>query len=69
MQRRLLGREKELAAGFKVGFDAIMGPGEMSDVVEAASSGGASGVSFYNYSEAPMRALEWIKPALERANR
>ena len=68
-QRRLVGKEKELAAGFRVGFDAIMGPGEMSDAVEAAGSGGASAIGFYNYSEAPMRALEWIKPALQRARR
>jgi hypothetical protein len=67
-QRRLVGNERELAAGFGVGFNAVLSPGEMSDVVAAAASAGASGVSFYNYSEAPMRALERIKPALEMAN-
>ena len=57
---------KELWAGLRTGFNEILGPRELEDLVTAAIKGGADGVGFYNYSETPLRALEWIRPALIR---
>ncbi len=67
-QRDRMGEDGHLHVPIRVGFDAIMGPGELGDVVEAVDEAGGSSVGFYNYSEAPKQALRWIKPALKRVN-
>jgi hypothetical protein len=37
---------------------------QLRDIVLAAKQGGSDGPVFYNYSESPMRMLNWIKSAL-----
>ncbi len=66
VKERLAPGNHQLWAGLRTGFNEILGPGELEDLVTAASKGGADGVGFYNYSETPLRALEWIRPALIR---
>ena len=50
-----------------MGFEGVSGPGDLSDTVASVKAGGGDGVLFYNYSEAPTRALRWIKTALAGA--
>lgn len=38
---------------------------ELRDIVLAAKGAGATGVYFYNYSEAPRTMLDWLRPALK----
>jgi hypothetical protein len=58
------GESCALHAGIRVGFEGVSGPGDLSDIVASVRAAGGDGVLFYNYSEAPMRALRWIKTAL-----
>ena len=51
-------------AGVRVGFGGVSGPGDLADIVRSVEEAGGDGVLFYNYSEAPMECLRWIKPAL-----
>jgi len=54
----------ELHAGIRVGFNSISGPGDLTDTVRSVKDADGDGVLFYNYSEAPLEALRWIKTAL-----
>ncbi|MSS73395.1 MAG: hypothetical protein EXS64_18185 [Candidatus Latescibacteria bacterium] len=58
------GESCALHAGIRVGFEGVSGPGDLGDIVASVKAAGGDGVLFYNYSEAPMRALRWIKTAL-----
>jgi hypothetical protein len=54
----------ELYLGIRLGLGSVADAADLGEIVRAANDGGADGVMFYNYSESPMRALEWIRPAL-----
>jgi hypothetical protein len=56
--------QHELYMGIRLGLDSVADAQELEEIVHAVQEGGGSGVMFYNYSESPMMALNWIKPAL-----
>jgi hypothetical protein len=60
--------EKPLYVGVRLGLNSVADEHELSDIVRAVRAGGGTGVMFYNYSESPMTALNWIKPALRSAS-
>jgi hypothetical protein len=43
----------------------IVSEDQMVDVTRAIDVGGGDFVGYYNYGEAPMRSVRWIRPALE----
>jgi hypothetical protein len=54
----------ELYMGVRLGLNSVSSAENLREIVQAARDGGGDGVMFYNYSESPMRTLNWIKPAL-----
>ena len=42
----------------------ILSEEDACEMTQAVVDNGADGITFYNYSEAPRRSIEWIKPAL-----
>lgn len=61
---------QELVVAVRIGFDgpgmgtALLSEEQTSEVTLAVADNGADGIAYYNYSEAPRRSIEWIKPAL-----
>ncbi len=55
---------RALYAGIRLGLNSVFSAQDLTEIVQAAREGGAEGVMFYNYSESPMPALNWIKSAL-----
>ncbi|HLK60281.1 MAG TPA: hypothetical protein VKU00_27205 [Chthonomonadaceae bacterium] len=53
-----------LYMGVRLGLNSVADAQELTDIVHAIREGGGTGVMFYNYSESPQTALNWIKPAL-----
>ncbi len=49
----------------RLGMGVPASAAELREIVLAAQSAGATGVYFYNYSEAPQAMLNWLQPALE----
>jgi hypothetical protein len=62
--RNGLTAKHELYMGVRLGLGSVANQQELSDIVRAVKSGGGDGVMFYNYSESPMTALNWIKDSL-----
>ncbi len=62
--RAPLGPQHELYIGVRLGLNSVFSAQDLTDIVQAVKAGGGDGVMFYNYSESPMTALNWIKPAL-----
>lgn len=62
--RREIDSAHELYMGIRLGLNSVKDAAELSQIVGAIRSGGGEGVMFYNYSESPMKALNWIKAAL-----
>ena len=56
---------------FRLGFNSpgfgtyIGSEDEMANQIQAVADNGADAVAFYNYSEAPVRSLDWIGPSVE----
>jgi hypothetical protein len=48
----------------RLGLNSVADEQELTEIVRAIKSGSGDGVMFYNYSESPMTALNWIKGAL-----
>lgn len=63
-QRNIAGN-KTLFAGIRTGFGEVLSQTSLIEMVESVQRGGANGIGFYNYSETPMKVLNWIGPALE----
>ena len=59
-----LSEHHQLYMGVRLGLNSVADEGELTDIVRAVREGGGDGVMFYNYSESPKTALDWIKPAL-----
>ena len=59
-----LAANNELYMGVRLGLGSVSSAANLGEIVQAIHEGGADGVLFYNYSESPMRTLDWIKPAL-----
>jgi hypothetical protein len=57
----------ELYMGIRLGLNSVSDADDLTRNVRAVREGGGDGVMFYNYSESPMTALNWIKPALANA--
>jgi hypothetical protein len=57
-----------LYMGVRLGLNSVADSQELTEIVQSIRNGGGDGVMFYNYSESPMTALNWIKGALA-ANR
>lgn len=53
-----------LYMGLRLGLNSVFSAQDLTEIVQAVKEGGGDGVMFYNYSESPMTALNWIKPAL-----
>ena len=64
-EKKLINSQSNLYAGVNLGFNSIFGPGELADITNSVISAGADGVNYYNYSESPRRALNWLKPAID----
>ncbi len=62
--RKGISGRHELYMGVRLGLNSVADAGELADIVHSIREGGGDGVMFYNYSESPMTALNWIKPAL-----
>jgi len=60
-ERRRTPLYKELHAGISLCFGHIGKPEDLVQIVEAVKREENCGVNFYNYSEAPMEKLKWIK--------
>ena len=57
--------QHELYMGVRLGLNSVADEQELTEIVQAIGSSGGDGVMFYNYSESPMTALNWIKRALD----
>ena len=61
---------QELLVSLRMGFHgpglgtAITSEGQMVDATRAVADGGAHMIGYYNYAEAPIRCVDWIRPAL-----
>jgi len=53
-----------LYMGVRLGLSSVADEQELTEIVQSIRDGGGDGVMFYNYSESPMHALNWIKGAL-----
>ena len=62
--RQALLEKHQLYMGVRLGLNSVHNISELTDIIGAVRYGGGDGVMFYNYSESPMTALNWIKPAL-----
>ena len=62
--RKGLSERHALYMGVRLGLNSVADAQELTDIVHAIQTGGGGGVMFYNYSESPQVALNWIKPAL-----
>jgi hypothetical protein len=62
-----LSERHALYMGVRLGLNSVADERELTDIVRAIKAGGGDGVMFYNYSESPKTALNWIKPALAAA--
>jgi hypothetical protein len=62
-----LSERHALYMGVRLGLSSVADERELVDIVHAIQEGGGDGVMFYNYSESPQTALNWIKPALAAA--
>lgn len=62
---------QQVAVLIRMGFNEpglgtpITSEEQMVDVTRAAVDGGADLVGYYNYGEAPIRSVRWIRPALD----
>lgn len=56
--------QHELYMGVRLGLNSVADQNELTDIVQAVRQGGGDGVMFYNYSESPMTALNWIKKSM-----
>ena len=62
---------QELVASLRVGFNSpgmgspIISQEQTREMTRVVADSGADGISYYNYSEAPRRSIEWIGPALQ----
>ena len=62
---------QQVAILLRMGFNTpglgtpIVSEEQMVGVTRAVDSGGGDLVGYYNYGEAPMRSVRWIRPALE----
>jgi hypothetical protein len=63
--RRALGRDKFLAAGFRVFYPEIRSAEDLKARAIAAISAGADGINFYNYGLIPAARLDWVKAAVD----
>jgi hypothetical protein len=64
--RSRLTAKHELYMGVRLGLNSVKDEQELMEIVQAIRSGGGDGVMFYNYSESPMKTLNWIKAAVGR---
>jgi hypothetical protein len=55
----------EFPCVIRLGNGVPASPEQLRDIVLAIRQGGSTGPSFYNYSEAPQKMLDWIKGAVE----
>jgi hypothetical protein len=62
--RAPISADRTLHAGIRLGLNSVADEKDLTEIVGAVREGGADGVMFYNYSESPMAALNWIKPAI-----
>ena len=62
--KRGLSAHHELYMGVRLGLNSVADERELTEIVRSVRDGGGDGVMFYNYSESPLTALNWIKPAL-----
>lgn len=62
--------QQDLMVVLRMGFygpgmgQAILSEGQMVDATHAVAEHGADMIGYYNYAEAPLRCVNWIKPAL-----
>ncbi len=68
-ERRKTPSSRLLYTGVRLGLNSVRDEAELTDIVENIAGAGGDGVMFYNYSESPMKTLEWIKPTLAHINR
>jgi hypothetical protein len=62
--RQGLSERHALYMGIRLGLNSVADERELADTVRTVREAGGDGVMFYNYSESPRTALNWIKPAL-----
>jgi hypothetical protein len=63
--KRIIDERHHLYMGVRLGLNSVRDAGELTEIVAAIRNGGGDGVMFYNYSESPRSALNWIKTSLE----
>lgn len=63
-QRQKMPAGEVLHVGISLGFGRIKNGEELQQIIRTIKIGGGDGVLFYNYSEAPITELRWIKSAL-----
>lgn len=65
--RKGLSEHHALYMGVRLGLNSVADAQELTGIVQAVKAGKGDGVMFYNYSESPKTALNWITPALAAA--
>ena len=61
---------QQLSLALRIGFNSpgmgapLLSEEQTRDATRVVADNGADGIAYYNYSEAPRRSIEWIKPAL-----
>jgi len=63
--RKALGRDKFLAAGFRIFYPEVRSPEDLKARAIAAIAAGANGIHFYNYGLIPAARLDWVKAAVD----
>lgn len=64
-QRNISG-SKKLFAGIRTGFGEVLSQNTLAEMVISVQKSGGDGIGFYNYSETPIKVLNWIEPALDQ---
>jgi hypothetical protein len=62
--RQQIPEQHGLYMGVRLGLNSVRDAMELTKILYAIRDGGGDGVMFYNYSESPKNALNWIKSAL-----
>jgi hypothetical protein len=63
--RKLIGADRFLGAGMRVGYPEMKGAGDLAARGAAAAKAGAQEINFYNYGLVPAARLDWVRAAAD----
>ncbi len=65
--RKLIGADRFLGAGMRVGYPEMKGPEDLAARGAAAAKAGAEEINFYNYGLIPAARLDWVRAGVDAA--